>query len=99
MTGGDWAGRRVLVTGATGMVGSWLIKDLLALEAHVVALVRDPDPQTELWRSGDWQRTAIVQGKLEDFWTLERAISEHAVDTVFQCFVRRRISISSSSHI
>src|SRR5215203_6152263 len=83
MTVGGWSERRVLVTGATGMVGSWLIKDLLSREAHVVALVRDPDPQTELWRSGDWRRISIVQGKLEDFWTLERAISEHATDTVF----------------
>ena len=94
---GVWAGRRVLVTGATGMVGSWLIKDLLAREAHVVALVRDPDPQTELWRSGDWRRTAIIQGKLEDYWTLERAVSEQAVDTVFHLAAQPIVGVAHRS--
>lgn len=94
---GLWAGRRVLVTGATGMVGSWLVKDLLAREAQVVALVRDPDPQTELWRCGDWRRVAIVQGQLEDFRTLERAISEHAVDTVFHLAAQPIVSVAHRS--
>ncbi len=78
-----WQGRRVFVTGATGLVGSWLVKDLLAASAHVVALVRDPDPQSELYRSGAYRRTSIVQGRLEDYWTLERAVNEHDIETVF----------------
>jgi len=78
-----WRSRPVFVTGASGLVGSWLVKDLLARGAHVVALVRDPDPQSEFYRSGDYQHTSIVQGRLEDYWTIERAINEHEVDTVF----------------
>ena len=72
-----WSGRRVFITGATGIVGSCLVKDLLAQGAHVVALVRDADPQSELYRSGDIRRVSVVNGALEDFWTLERAINEH----------------------
>jgi len=83
VTAAFWADRRVFVTGATGIVGGWLVKDLLAAGAHVVALVRDPDPQTEFYRSGDYRRTAIVHGRLEDFWTLDRAINEHEIETVF----------------
>ena len=64
---GFWAGRRVLVTGATGIVGSWLTQDLLELGAHVVALVLDADPQTELYRSEAIRRVNVVQGRLEDF--------------------------------
>ena len=78
-----WQGRRVFVTGATGMVGAWLVKALLAQDAYVVALVRDADPQSELYRSGDIQRVSVVSGALEDFWTLERAVNEHETDTVF----------------
>ena len=80
---GFWQNRRVFVTGATGIVGSWLVKDLLAAGAYVVALVRDADPQSEFFRSGDFQSVAIVNGALEDFATLERAINEHEIDTVF----------------
>lgn len=73
---------RVLVTGATGLVGSWLCRRLLAQGAHVVALVRDWDPQSEFIRSGDVRRCAVVSGALEDFPTLARAVAEHEVDTV-----------------
>lgn len=78
-----WESRRVLVTGATGIVGSWLVKALLEQGASVVALVLDADPQSELYRSNDIRQVTVVNGGLEDFWTLERAINRHEVDTVF----------------
>ncbi|MBI4538004.1 MAG: GDP-mannose 4,6-dehydratase [Gemmatimonadetes bacterium] len=83
VTGEPWRARRVLVTGATGMIGSWLVRDLLAARAEVFALVRDADPQSELVRSGDLARVTVINGALEDFWSLERAVNEHEVDTVF----------------
>jgi len=79
----DWGKRRVFVTGATGIVGSSLVKRLLQEGAYVVALVRDWDPQSEVVRSGDVLQTSVVNGRLEDYATLERAINEHEVDTVF----------------
>lgn len=97
VTAGGWAGRRVLVTGATGLVGSWLIKDLLERSVHVVGFVRDPDPQSELWRSGDWQKITVVQGQLEDFRVVERAINEHAVDTVFHLGAQPIVSVAQRS--
>lgn len=78
-----WRDRRVFVTGATGIVGSWLVKELLREGANVVALVLDADPQSELYRSGDIHRVSVVNGALEDFWTLERAINLAEVDSVF----------------
>ncbi len=79
----NWKERRVFVTGATGFIGSWLVRYLLEREAYVVVLVRDWDPQSQLIRSGDIQRTRVVNGALEDYATLERAINEHETDTVF----------------
>lgn len=78
-----WSGRRVLVTGATGMVGSWLVKDLLAGGARVAALVLDSDPQSELLRSGDLERLSVFNGSLEDYGCIERALTTHETDTVF----------------
>jgi CDP-glucose 4,6-dehydratase len=80
---GAWAGRRVFVTGATGFVGSWLVKALLDEGAHVVALVLDADSQSELYRSGDIGRVSVVSGALEDFRALERGIVGQDVDSVF----------------
>ncbi len=78
-----WSGRPVLVTGATGIVGSWLVKDLLARGARVVALVLDADPQSELLRSGDLDRVTVVNGRLECFADLERALNVHECEAVF----------------
>ena len=74
--------RRVFVTGATGIVGSWLTRRLVEAGAYVVALVRDADPQSELFRSGTSQRVSVVTGSLEDYPSLERAINEHETDLV-----------------
>jgi len=79
----DWEGKKVLVTGATGLVGSWLVKALLKRKSIIVALVRDIDYQTEFYRSGDYLKTNIVNGSLENFSTIERAINKYEVDTVF----------------
>jgi CDP-glucose 4,6-dehydratase len=80
---GFWGSKRVLVTGASGLVGSWLVKYLVEAGARVVALVRDRDPQSELFRGGLESRIAIVNGALESYRDVERALVEHDVDTVF----------------
>jgi CDP-glucose 4,6-dehydratase len=78
-----WKEKKVLVTGATGLVGSWLVRKLIECEAHVVTLIRDSNPQSELFRSGFFKKTDLVQGSLEDFYSVERAINENEVETVF----------------
>jgi CDP-glucose 4,6-dehydratase len=77
-----WQTRTVLCTGATGLVGSWVVHALLEGGATVVALVRDADQRVELFRSGTWRQVALVPGQLQDFATLERAINKYEVDTV-----------------
>lgn len=83
VTDAFWKNRKVLVTGATGIIGSWLSKELLARGADLIALVRDTDPQSEFYRSGDFSKCWVVNGALEDLATVERAVNEHEVDTVF----------------
>ncbi len=78
-----WNNKRVLVTGATGLVGSWLVKALLEKKAYVVVLVRDQDPQSELLRTGTIRHTSVINGALENYSAVDRAINEHEIDTVF----------------
>lgn len=78
-----WATRRVLVTGASGMVGSWLTRWLVDAGAHAVVLVADSDPASELFRSGYVGQCSVVNGRLEVYEDVERAINNHEVDLVF----------------
>lgn len=92
-----WSESRVLVTGATGIVGSWLVKSLLEKGAFVATLIRDWNPQSELIRSGDVQRTTVVSGELENYQALERAISENDIDTVFHLAAQPLVGIALRS--
>ncbi len=78
-----WKGRKVLVTGATGLVGSWLVKRLLSLEADVHALVLDADPESELIRSGDISRIAVTNGDLRIPADVIRATRNSKCEVVF----------------
>ena len=89
-----WKGKRVFVTGATGIVGSWIAKDLLEAGAEVVALVYDINPQSELYRARLIQRLNIVNGCLEDFHTLERAITSFETDTVIHLGAQALVGVA-----
>jgi CDP-glucose 4,6-dehydratase len=78
-----WNDRPTLITGATGLVGGWLVKRLLAAGADVVCLVRDWIPQSELVRSRDIERVSVVRGDVRDQAVIERALGEFEIDTVF----------------
>ncbi len=78
-----WSGKRVLVTGASGMVGSWLTQWLAKSGAHTVAFTADTDPQSELVRSGTINKVSVVNGRLENYDDIERAINNHEVDSIF----------------
>src|SRR5438067_9417218 len=74
-----WRDRRVFVTGCTGLVGAWTVRALLERGAHVVGLIRDRVPGSELRRSGALQRIDVVHGCIEDSHLLERTLAEYEI--------------------
>lgn len=92
-----WTGKKVLITGITGLIGSWLAKSLIKKGAYIVGLIRDNDPQSELIRSGDIGFIKVVSGCLEDFNTVERAINENEADTVFHLGAQTIVSVANRS--
>ena len=77
-----WRDRPVLVTGATGLLGGWIVKTLVELRADVVCLVRDWVPQSELVRRALLERVKSARGDVRDQAGLERVLNEFEVDTV-----------------
>jgi CDP-glucose 4,6-dehydratase len=78
-----WRNRRALVTGATGLVGPWLIEELIRRGAHVTALVLDDDPQSRFYREGIADSCGIVRGNLTNVSDCMRAIGTHEVEVIF----------------
>jgi len=90
-----WRDRSVLVTGCTGLLGNWLVAELLERGALVTGLVRDLVPQSRLY-AGDWYRKInIVRGCVEDLPTVERAINEYEVDTVFHLAAQTIVGVAN----
>jgi len=80
---GFWRGRRVLVTGATGFVGSWLTAALVHAGAEVVALVRDRPARTLFDLFDLPGRVTIVSGAVENLPVVERVLNEYEVEACF----------------
>ncbi len=99
VTSGFWRDRSVLVTGATGLLGSWLTRRLQDAGADVVCLVRDWVPQSELVRSGAIESVRVVRGDIRDRDTLERAIGEYQADTVIHLAAQTIVGIANRNPV
>ena len=94
-----WRDRAVLVTGGTGLLGSWLVKQLLESGANVVCLVRDWVPQSELVRSQRIEQVNSVRGDITDRELLERALGEYEVEVVFHLAAQTIVGIANRNPI
>ncbi len=94
-----WKNRMVLVTGATGLLGSRLTRDLVMDEADVVCLIRDWVPQSELSLSGSLEQTRIVRGSVQDQALMERILGEYEIETVFHLAAQTIVGIANRNPI
>lgn len=94
-----WEDRPVLVTGATGLLGSWLTRRLADAGADVVCLVRDWVPQSEWVRSGTLERVKTVRGDVCDRDLLERTIGEYETGTVIHLAAQTIVGIANRNPI
>lgn len=85
--------KRVLVTGATGLLGSHLTKELLRRGVEVFALMKEVEPQSIFEEEGMKEKVTIIDGVLEDIDTLERAIKDTKVDTVFHLAAQALVEV------
>lgn len=94
-----WRDRPTLVTGATGLVGSWLVRRLLEHGAAVVCLVRDWVPQSELVRAGLLEKVTVVRGDVRDQALLERTLGEYEITTVMHLAAQTIVGIANANPI
>ena len=94
-----WSGRNVFVTGATGLLGSWLVEALIKQGASVTCLVRDWTPSSRFVSKGFQEEANLVRGELEDYFLLLRALNEYEIDSVFHLGAQTIVGTSARSAI
>ena len=94
-----WRDRPVLVTGGTGLLGSWLISKLLAQKASVTCLMRDWVPASEMVQGRLIDRVNVVRGDVRDQALLERILGEYEIDTVFHLAAQTIVGIANRNPV
>ena len=89
----------MFVTGGTGLLGSWLVKQLLEAGSNVVCLVRDWVPQSELVRSRRIEQVNTVRGEVTDRDLIERALGEYEVEVVFHLAAQTIVGIANRNPV
>jgi CDP-glucose 4,6-dehydratase len=94
-----WQDRPTLVTGATGLLGGWLVRQLLAAQADVVCVVRDWVPQSEFVRARLIDRVKVVTGDVRSQSLLERTLGEYEIDTVIHLAAQTIVGIANRNPV
>jgi CDP-glucose 4,6-dehydratase len=94
-----WRDRPTLVTGATGLVGGWLVARLLDAGAEIVCLVRDWVPQSKLAADKLIERVQVVRGEVQEQKLMERCLGEYEIDTVIHLAAQTIVTIANNNPI
>jgi len=92
-----WRDRNVFVTGATGLLGSWMVQELLRREANVICLVRDWVPASRLIREQLVDRVTVVRADLVDYEDILRSLNEYEVNTVLHLAAQAIVGTAARS--
>jgi CDP-glucose 4,6-dehydratase len=87
----------VLVTGAYGLLGSWLVKALLEQGVRVVVLRRDEPVISGLEAMGLERHVDVVHGDVLGDGVIARALNEYEVESVFHLAAQTVVGNASRS--
>lgn len=94
-----WRDRPVFVTGATGLLGGWVVRRLLDAGADVVALMRDWVPGADVVASGTIGRIRVVRGDVRSQALLERALGEYEIATVLHLAAQTIVGVANRNPV
>lgn len=87
------------MTGATGLVGGWLVKALLTAGADVVCLVRDWVPSSLIRQGEQIKQIRIVRGDVRDRDCVERILGDYEVKTVIHLAAQTIVGVANRNPI
>lgn len=96
---GYWKGRTVCVTGAAGLLGSWLVKALIEQQAQVMVIVRDLVPESLFFTDELSKKVTVVFGDVTDREIIQRVLNEYNIETVFHLGAQAIVGYANRSPI
>lgn len=78
-----WRGRKVMVTGSTGFLGEAVTRELLQLDATVIAVVENRFLLSQFSRERSAKRLNVMYGRIEDTCALYTALAIHEISVIF----------------
>ena len=78
-----WKDKNVFVTGGTGFIGTWLVKELVDKEANVSVLVKELPKKGNFQKLNLEQKTNMIFGDVLDLGSIKLFLDKYGIDTVF----------------
>lgn len=94
-----WKDKNILVTGCTGLLGSWITESLVSKKGNVIGLIRDSVPKSRLYQSKIINDIISVRGEIENYFSLERLLNEYEIDTVFHLAAQTIVTLANRNPI
>ena len=94
-----WKDKNVFITGPTGLLGPWLIKELLRQEANIFVLIRELVPNSSFFKDELDKKVTVILGDLLDLSLLQRILNEYSIDSVFHLGAQAIVGIANRSPI
>ncbi len=94
-----WFQKNVLVTGGSGLLGSWLVDMLTEKGAALTILMRDDVPSSRLFETSVLKKANVARGELENYYEVGRTINEYEIDTVFHLGAQTIVGTANRSPI
>ncbi len=92
-----WRGKKVLVTGANGFIGSWLTKRLIGKGAEVFTITRDINKYSNLRVFGIKEKVNVVEGDIVNYELVSKVLRKYEIDTCFHLAAQSVAHIAEKS--
>ena len=90
---------KVLVTGATGILGSWLTQAIVKQGDQVVCLVRDENPDSNFHALGLDRKVITVRGCLENYEDVARSFNEYEIEVAYHLGAQAIVTVGNRDPI
>ena len=89
-----WKNKRAFITGGTGFIGTWLVKELLDRDAEITCLVKEMPKDCNFTKLGLDKKTNLIFGDILDLNLIKLALNKYEIDSIFHLEAQPLVQIA-----